>query len=254
MTARVFALLILTATAPLGRAADDKAAVPAAAEAKPLTPAARAVAATGSDFNQMPAVLGLEGEALEKFTKALAARDEGYKAWAESEKGKSYAAAQKEVAAAQGGGQGAGAGPRRGGRRGVAPQANAAGSPKLAEAQKKYEPLRAEQEKVRRDLRATFNKQFTTAQLRALAGHALYDRAVDRFAQAKLSDDQRAQAHVACSALTADLSEEELAKDPYLAPDAKLVEKAVDVIKAHVLRADQRDGVRAPSAGRTASR
>ena len=37
-------------------------------------------------------------------------------------------------------------------------------------------------------------------------------------------------------------------------PDAKLVERAVEVIKTHVLRPDQRDGVRAPSAGRTASR
>ncbi|HYE18240.1 MAG TPA: hypothetical protein VEA69_07335 [Tepidisphaeraceae bacterium] len=252
MTARLLALLLLTAT-PAAYAADEKPAP--AVDAKPLTPAARAVAATGSDYGQMPAVLGLEGEALEKFTKALAARDDGYKAWAESEKGKAYTAAQKEVAAAQGAAR-PGAGPRRGGRRGgaAAPQANAAGNPKLAEAQKKYEPLRAEQEKVRRHLRATFNKQFTTAQLRVLAGHALYDRAIDRFAQAKLSDDQRALAHVACSALTAGLSDEDLAKDPYLAPDGKLVEKAVEVIKAHVLRADQSDGVRAPSAGRTASR
>jgi len=289
--ASVAGLLLIT---PVARAAEASSNKPAAAPVvavekiaekdgeKPAatvtgSPAARAVAAKGSDFDRLPVVLGLEGDALEKYKKSLADRDAAYKKWAESDKGRAYTVAQKEVAAAEGttapgagrAGGPNGGGPRRAGRRGpqAAPQAapkdgagpntatpNAAvANPKLVEAKKKYEPLRAEQETVRKELRAEMNKQFSAAQLRVWAGHMLYDRAIDRFAQAKLSDEQKQQAQVVCWILTADLDESAAQKDPYLMPDSKLQEKAVADIKMYVLRTDQMNAVRS-AAVKTASR
>lgn len=294
--AGVAGLLVMS---PVARAADASAAKPVAAEkpadkpagGKPAaaaagSPAARAIAAKGSDFDRLPVVLGLEGESLEKYKKSLAERDAAYKKWAESEKGKAYAAAQKELAAADGtaapgagraGGPNAG-GARRPGRRpnqggpqaapqaapqtapavpkeGAAPDAASkdAANPKLVEAKKKYEPLRAEQETLRKELRAEMNKQFSAAQLRVWAGHMLYDRAIDRFAQSKLSDDQKQQAQVVCWILTADLDESAAQKDPYLMPDAKLLEKAVADIRMYVLRTEQMDSVRSATV-KTAAR
>jgi hypothetical protein len=187
-----------------------------AAPATGATPLARAVAAKGSDYDRMPVVLGLEGKQLEKYQAALKARDEAYAKWLKSPEGQKYDAAEKEM---------------RQTRRGRNRQA-------AEEAKKKYAPLRAEQEKVRSDLRREFNKQFNPEQLRLWAGDMLYTEVMQSFAPARLSDEQKAQALAICCVL-ADVSEVGIKHDPYLEPNDNLKERATSEISRMVLRADQ---------------
>ena len=110
------------------------------------------------------------------------------------------------------------------------------------EAKKKYEPLRAKQEKVRADLRREFNKQFTPDQLRLWAGDMLYTAVLPKFS-GQLSDEQKAQALAICCVL-ADVSEFAIKHDPYLEPTANLKERAMREIERLFLRADQQGKTR----------
>lgn len=228
--ARQLVLVILGAliASPAALAADARPAVagrkPAPAAAAPAaasTPLSRAATAKGADYDRMPIVLGLEGKQLEKYQAALKARDEGYANWLKSDEGQKYDAAEKEM---------------RQTRRSRNQQA-------ADEAKKKYEPLRAKQEKVRADLRREFNKQFTPEQLRLWAGDMLYTAVLPRFSGAQLSDEQKAQALAICCVL-ADVSEFTIKQDPYLEPTANLKERAMREIERLVLRADQQGKTR----------
>jgi len=188
------------------------------AAATATTPLARAVAAKGSDFDRMAIVLGLDGNALVRYHASLAERDAAYAKWLKSAEGQKYDAAQKELNRA---------------KRGRNQQG-------LPDAQKKYEPLRSEQEKVRADLRREFNKQFKPEQLRLWAGHMLYTTVISKFEIAKLDDAQKQQALAICCVLVGSLDDAAIAKDPYLNPDAKSQERAKAEIERLVLGADQR--------------
>lgn len=195
----------------------------------PQSVVARGVAAKGSDFDVIPVVLGLSGEKLEKYQKALAKRDAGYKKWEESTEGQSYLAAQKNAA---------GAAARPGQRAGRRPAAGAQQA-QPTDAQKKYQELRAKQEAVRKDLRREFNKQFDTDQIRLIAGHMLYESVSSRLRNSRLDESQKHQAYALCSALTANLDESAATKDPYLEPDAKTVDAALAQVTRVILRPDQ---------------
>ncbi len=192
-------------------------ATPAAA---PLSPAARALAAKGADYDRIPELLELTGADLEKYKQKLAERNAGYEKWEKTPKGIEYATAWKDVTAA-----------RRNGRN----------SDRATAAEKKAQPLRAEQETVRADLRREFNKQFDLSQLRRIAGDELYDKIFRRFAGSRLSDEQKQQAYVACGVVAAMHVDEKVAEsDPYLSPTDKMQTEAIDMIRLTVLRADQK--------------
>lgn len=206
--------------APATKTPATKMPAPAAISAS-SSPLSRLVAAKGTDYDRMPIVLGLEGKQLEKYQAALKARDEGYAKWLQSPEGQKYDAAETEMRKT-----------RRGRDQAAA-----------TEAKKKYEPLRAEQEKVRSDLRREFNKQFKPEQLRLWAGDMLYNAVLQNLASTQLSEDQKAQALAICCVL-ADVSEVSIKHDPYLEPDAKLKERAITEISRLVLKPDQKGRIR----------
>lgn len=199
-------------------AAKPDAAKPAAAE---RTLAERGVAARGSDFDRIPQVLNLTGAQLETYKKKLAERNEGYAKWAAGERGKAYAAAEKQYKETKQGGK----------------------APQVAEVEKKYRPLRAEQEAVRKELRRQFNAIFTPDQLKIWAGHMLYSEVMDKLGRAAIGDEQKREIHVACSVLAAQsLSDGDVQRDPYLKPDDQAIAKATEVVKLLILKPGQKTG------------
>jgi hypothetical protein len=174
--------------------------------------------AKGSEYERMPLVLGLTGEALARFEKKLAERNAGYDKWARSPRGQQYAAAQEELNAAR----------------------RSRNATRIAQAEQKYKPLRAEQESVRRELRREFNTVLDAAQQKLWAGYMLYDDVIDDFASANLTEQQKQQAFVACAVLAAMYTDEgAIQRDPYLEPSAMLSAEAIKTIKQLVLTAEQ---------------
>ncbi len=222
-------MVAVSVVSPVALAAESKPAAktpaaktPAPAVISPASsPLSRLVASKGSDYDRMPIVLGLEGKQLERYQAALKARDEAYAKWLQSPEGQKYDAAEKEMRKT-----------RRGRDQAAA-----------TEAKRKYEPLRAQQEKVRADLRREFNKQFKLEQLRLWAGDMLYTAILQELSPANLSDDQKAQALAICCVL-ADVSEVSIKHDPYLDPNAKLKERATAEISRLVLRPNQQGKTR----------
>jgi hypothetical protein len=201
-------------------AAREKA--PALVASTPQSLVARMVSAKGSDYERMPQVLGLEGKALEQYQAALKKRNEAYEKWEKSAQGQKYVEARKQFTSARRG---------RDGRMST-------------EARKSYDTLRAEQEKLRRDLRKEFNRQFTPGQLRLWSGDMLYTAVIAHFDPAQLDENQKQQATAICCVLGATVNESAKDQDPYFEPTGKMKDRAIEEIRMLVLRADQRGKVR----------
>lgn len=174
---------------------------------------AKAITATGSEYQQMPVVLTFESEAQkQELIKAAQVRDAGYVAWRDSERGKQYEKTRAELEAAK--------------------KANDAA--KVTELTEAYKPLRAEQEKVREDLRRAFNKSLTLEQQKQWAGHSLYETTLATLRK-PMTTQQKIDAHRICEQVARDsVNRRTIDKDPYLMLDKETQDKALAAVKAGV--------------------
>lgn len=159
----------------------------------------------GNDFALMGQVITFTPEQRAKFDAAVKARDEGYDQWAKSERGKRYEQLRTEETAAR----------------------RARNEAKLKEVRAGLEPLRAEQERVRTDLRRELNKSLTLQQQRQWASHALFLRATTNLGRSALSEGQKAEAKAITDRIAAERVKEGTAeRDPYLLLDEAAVNQA----------------------------
>jgi hypothetical protein len=159
----------------------------------------------GNDFTLMGQVITFTPEQKEKFEAAVKARNEGYDRWAKSERGVRYQALKTQETAAR----------------------RAGNEAKLKEISTELTALRAEQEKVRADLRRELNKSLTLEQQRQWASHALFLRATTNLGRSALGEGQKKEAKAITDRIAAERVKEGTAeRDPYLLLDEAAVKQA----------------------------
>lgn len=187
---------------------------------RPVSPAIRALQATGDDYQQMEKVLSFSTEQRSAFQKALADRNAGYESWSKTDDGEKYVQASSDLNEAKQSGD----------------------QQRIHQVQVEYNKLRAKQEAQRLRLRREFNLAISLKMQQRWAGHLLFKAVIGRFTDADLSDEQKQQAFAACVTIAAQVvDEKKLEADPYLKPDEAMQTRAADVIHDHVLTTKQRE-------------
>jgi Spy/CpxP family protein refolding chaperone len=194
--------------------APTTAATPKAQPARPV-----------NEFEQMIALLNLQGDQLAKFNAARAERDAAVKAWEASAQGKKLADLRTELATAKA----------------------AKDQDKINKVTAQLEPISKAGQAQRSEHRAKVMAVLTLPQQQKWAGFVLANRLNKDLRRVKLTEDQKPKIQAACDkAAVKFVTADTVAKDPYLMTMDGIRPSVVKEISNSILTAEQRDRLAPP--------